>query len=473
MKAVGIDVSKGHSTVSVVDERKRVEVKPFTIHHTKTDFAELISFLNRLPDDTRVIMEHTGVYYRCVAETLSNAGFYVSVVNPVLINQYGNNTLRQVKTDRKDAKKIAKYAIDNWDELREFSPSGALRETLKTTARQFALCQKTLASHKNSLIALLEKVFPGANTFFTSITRPDGRQKWVDFLKEFWHNDCVASLSEKKFAEKYAKFCKKNGYVCRAGDSRAIHAQSLENIAVMPKDDMTKMIVLTAVNQIISTSKNVERLRAQMINIAKRLPEFPCVSGLYGVGETLAALLIAEIGDINRFHNKHSLVAFAGVDPDKNDSGKHVSVSGSISRSGNALLRKAAYQVAECHLKNAPHDEPVFQFLDKKRREGKHFYVYMTAACNKFLRIYYGRVKEYLQSLQSCSLASEPEAKAENLADSATAAQPTLALDKGDSSRYTAVPDGDGIAISCSPSPSPSAKNRKRDESFLSRVAAG
>ena len=45
-------------------------------------------------------------------------------------------------------------------------------------------------------------------------------------------------------------------------------------------------------------------------------------------------------------------------------------------------------------------DNAVFQFMDKKRFEGKHFYVYMTAAANKFLRIYYARVTEHLNSLQ-------------------------------------------------------------------------
>lgn len=54
----------------------------------------------------------------------------------------------------------------------------------------------------------------------------------------------------------------------------------------------------------------------------------------------------------------------------------------------------------DCLIKNMPHDDPVYRFMDKKRTEGKPYYVYMTAGANKFLRIYYGRVKEYLLSLQ-------------------------------------------------------------------------
>ena len=50
-------------------------------------------------------------------------------------------------------------------------------------------------------------------------------------------------------------------------------------------------------------------------------------------------------------------------------------------------------------IKRSPVNDPVYAFMDKKRSQGKPYYVYMTAGANKFLRIYYGRVKEYLASL--------------------------------------------------------------------------
>ena len=52
-------------------------------------------------------------------------------------------------------------------------------------------------------------------------------------------------------------------------------------------------------------------------------------------------------------------------------------------------------------LQNSPDDDPVYKFLEKKRSEGKPYYVYMTAGANKFLRIYYGKVKEYMRSLET------------------------------------------------------------------------
>jgi hypothetical protein len=219
----------------------------------------------------------------------------------------------------------------------------------------------------------------------------------------------VSSLSLAKFTEKFRKFCKANRYCFSESDVAKIHAIARENVTTLQKDDFTKMLVADAAKQVLQISIRVEKLRAEMINLAKQTPEFPAVIKLYGVGETLASKLIAEIQDPRRFADKWALVAYAGVDPGKDDSGKKIAKSGKISRSGDALLRKAAYQVVECHLLNSPADEPVYQFLDKKRSEGKNFYVYMTAACNKFLRIYYARVGEYLNSLETETTANVSE----------------------------------------------------------------
>ena len=94
------------------------------------------------------------------------------------------------------------------------------------------------------------------------------------------------------------------------------------------------------------------------------------------------------------------MTAFAGVDPGVNESGSYEQKSVPVSKRGSAQLRKALFQVMDCLIKTMPADDPVYLFMDKKRAEGKPYYVYMTAGINKFLRIYYGRVKEYLLSLQ-------------------------------------------------------------------------
>ena len=104
---------------------------------------------------------------------------------------------------------------------------------------------------------------------------------------------------------------------------------------------------------------------------------------------------MAEIGDITRFTHREAITAFAGVDPGVDDSGSRHRLSVPASKCGSARLRKALFQVMSVLIQKEP-DDPVYHLLDKKRSEGKPYNVYMTASANKFLRIYYGKVKAYL-----------------------------------------------------------------------------
>ena len=137
-------------------------------------------------------------------------------------------------------------------------------------------------------------------------------------------------------------------------------------------------------------------MKQEMFSLAKQLPEYETVIAIYGVGDISAAQLMAEIGDVRRFPNRNALVGFAGVDPIVDESGKDVSKCHPTTKRGSSHLRKTLFQVVSTYVKRSPADEPVYQFIQKKRSEGKPYYVYMTAAANKFLRIYYARVKECL-----------------------------------------------------------------------------
>lgn len=136
-----------------------------------------------------------------------------------------------------------------------------------------------------------------------------------------------------------------------------------------------------------------------MNETASKLPEYSIVMNMKGVGPSLGPQLKAEIGDVSRFTHKGAITAFAGVDPGVNESGTYEQRSVSTSKRGSADLRKTLFQVMDVLIKTMPQDDPVYQFLDKKRAQGKPYYVYMTAGANKFFRIYYGRVKEYLATL--------------------------------------------------------------------------
>lgn len=203
------------------------------------------------------------------------------------------------------------------------------------------------------------------------------------------------------FTDHYSNWCSRKGYNFSAAKAKRIYEVSKDLIAVFPKDDITKMIIHQAVNLLNSASKNVESLRAKMDETASKLPEYPVVMNMKGVGHTLGPQLIAEIGDVTRFEKRGSLTAFAGVDPNKNESGQYVQKSVRTSKKGSPNLRKTLFQIMDSLIQRAPAGDAVYDFMDKKRAQGKPYYVYMTAGANKFLRIYYGRVKEYLESLDA------------------------------------------------------------------------
>lgn len=401
MNAVGIDVSSRKSTVAVLRPFGEVVQIPFDVHHSAEDLTTLAQRLKSIEGETRIVMEHTGRYYEGIAKVLHEAGLFVSTVNPLLIKEYGNNSLRKVKTDKADAMKIARYALDNWAELRDYTPMDTIRYDLKTLNRQFQLASKQKTATANNLIALQEQSFPGIRKLFDSPVRSDGTQKWVDFTHDFWHADCVRGSSQNAFTERYRKWCKRNRYQFSMEKAAEVYALAQAAVVLVQKTSVTKTLVQEAANQLTAISRSVETYRTEMNKLASQLPEYPVVMQMYGVGESLGPQLMAEIGDVRRFQRKQSLVAFAGIDPAPNESGDYHSRSNKTTKRGSPYLRKTLFNIMTIHLQRAPLDEPVFQFLDKKRAEGKPYYVYMTAAGNKFLRRYYAKVMAYLATLEN------------------------------------------------------------------------
>ena len=399
MNAVGIDVSKGKSTVTIRRPGDVVLMPPRDIPHTKSAINELIKQIQSLDGETKACMEHTGRYYEPLAAWLSDAGIFVSAVNPVLIRDFADDSLRSPKTDKADSKKIARYTLDRWAKLKQYGSMDKTRNQLKTMNRQFSFFMAQKTAMKNNLIALLDQSYPGANDLFDSPARSDGSQKWVDFVYTYWHVDCVRGKSLSAFTEHYRKWCKHKGYNFSAEKAEKVYEASCDLIAVFPKDDNTKMLIRQAVAMLNTASETVENLRIKMDETASALPEYPVVMALNGVGSTLGPQLMAEIGDVTRFTHREALTAFAGVDPGKNDSGKHVQKSVRTSKKGSPHLRRTLFQIMDGLIKRSPIDDPVYVFMDKKRAQGKPYYVYMTAGANKFLRIYYGRVREYFASL--------------------------------------------------------------------------
>ena len=170
MNAVGIDVSKGKSTVVVLRPFGEVVASPYDVGHTESELKELARFLKSLPGETRVLMEYTGRYYEPIAQYLHEAGIFVSVVNAILAHDYNGNSIRKVKTDKIDAIKLDNMAIDRWLQLVEYVPEDEIRQTLKICNRQYNQYNKlkTMLKNKHNSYECRER-FLSRHSFYIQI----------------------------------------------------------------------------------------------------------------------------------------------------------------------------------------------------------------------------------------------------------------------------------------------------------------
>lgn len=143
---------------------------------------------------------------------------------------------------------------------------------------------------------------------------------------------------------------------------------------------------------------SLNTILTRMNEIAKSLPEYSTVRAMGRVGDVLAVKLIAEIGDIRRFHSAKALIAYAGIDPPPYESGQFVGTKRKITKRGSSTLRKVGYElmrVLKAH--GEPQDAVVYNYILKKETEGKSKKQAKIAGLNKFLHIYYARVMEVYQ----------------------------------------------------------------------------
>lgn len=273
MNAVGIDVSKGKSMVAIVQPFGVVVAEPFEVSHNAEELSELVERVKLLGGETRVVMEYTGTYYEPIANALHNAGIFVSVVNALVIDEYSTNRVRKVKTDKKDAYKIANYALNHWIELREYTPAEDIRKTLKIINRQYIQLNKILVMQKNSLIALLDSCFPNANTLFSSPRREsDGHEKWIDFILKFPHRENVSTLCPSAFKTKYKSWCKENHYNYSESKAAEIHACARAQTSSLPFLESTPSLSPNPPSCLTQLLKRLRRSKPKWASSRRNFP---------------------------------------------------------------------------------------------------------------------------------------------------------------------------------------------------------
>lgn len=398
MISVGIDVSKGKSTVCILKSGGEVVKPPFDIEHTADELDSLVCMINSFDEETRVVMEDTGHYHLPVASYLSSHGIFVCCVNALRMKKYCSQSIRRAKTDRIDAVRIASFGITYWSELTQAYDSPDTYDELRFLARQYYQIIAILVKAKVNLSNLLDQVMPRIDSIMQN---HKDNHKLTEFVSRYIHFQSILDMGEKKFTADYCKWAKKKGYRCNERKAAEIFALAHNGIPTLPNSQSVKIAVSEAVKLIHSTEESRNTILAQMQVLCKTLPEYSVVKDMNCIGDTLAPRIIAEIGDVRRFNNKHSLIAYAGIDAPPYQSGTFSASERKISKRGNKYLRKTGYEIMQSLIMYKPADDPVYTFIQKKRGEGKCGREAMIAGLNKFLRVYYGKVIELYSAIDS------------------------------------------------------------------------
>lgn len=389
---VGIDVSKGKSTVAILSIEGEVIEMPFDINHDVEDLEKLDTKLQEFSkEDLKIVLEQTGTYHLPILTYLLDKGYCVIAENALKIKKYLDRSLRKAKTDKKDSLKLAEYACDNWYKLKANFIEEEKYKELKFLSRQYFSLNSMKVQQKVDFSDLTDMLFPGYYQLLEECNFVVG----LKIFEKFSDPEIIRKKKIETFLNDVEKIAQKIGQK-RAGRNLAIKVYELakKSVPSCPSNSSTQLILNKRVVALINLIETTNEIITKMNEIAKSMDEYKEVRNMKGVGDRLAPLLIAEIGDIRRFKNAGSLIAYAGIDSPPYQSGKYEATNRHISKRGNKYLRKTGFEVMQSIKSFCRVDCEVYDYIVKKEAEGKCKKSAKIAGLNKFLRQYYGILKK-------------------------------------------------------------------------------
>lgn len=389
---VGVDISKGKSTVTIMSETKEVIEKTFEITHDKEGLKFLEEKIEKYPKSKiKIVMEATGVYHLPVAVYFKERGYVVVIENAYGVKKYLDRGIRKIKTDKIDSKKLAKYCIENWENLREMIVSSKIYEDLRILSRQHSSQISIQVKQKVDFSNMCDMIFPGYYQILTRTSFVMG----LEIFKEYNDPEEIKKISEEEFQRKVGEIIESMHKKRGAGKAIAhkIYVLAHKTYAPQKLNSSSKIVLINSIENLINTIKTTDLIITEMEKIARELPEFEEIMKIKGIGANLAARFIAEIGDIKRFENVRNIIAYAGLDAPPYQSGQYDLKSRHISKRGNKYLRRVGYEIVKSFKQQKSEKSRVYEYMMMKEKEGKKKKVVMIAGITKFIKIYYGTMK--------------------------------------------------------------------------------
>lgn len=395
---VGIDVSKGKSTVAILSIAGEVIEEPFEIKHDKYGMIKLEEKLKDISkEDLKIVMEQTGTYHLPVLGYLLDKGYFVDAENALKIKKYLDRELRKAKTDKKDSLKLAEYCCDNWYKLNKVRENDEAYDNLRFLSRQYINNINVQVKQKNNFSNLCDLLFP----VYYQMLDENNFILGLEIFKKYYHPEIVTNKKQSQFVDEIDKLAKKLGHK-GAGITLAnkIYLLAQTTISPRPNNEFAQLSAISCADALILTIKTTTTIITEMDKLARELPEYDVISEIPGCGKKLTSRVIAEIGDVRRFKNAGSIIAYAGLDAPPYQSGQFEATNRHISKRGNKYLRKTGYEVMKSIKSSCKSDNELKSYIIQKENEGKLKKVAKIAGLNKFLRMYYGIVKKKYKELK-------------------------------------------------------------------------
>ena len=378
---LAIDVAKGKSMITLISSCGEVLIDPYEVNHSINDFSNLLNRIKKLKlDNISVIMESTGIYHRPIERFFLENNFKVFVINPIYGKMKKRN-IRKTKTDKEDCFNLANLFFTNT--FKEYNRPEQLYLNLNALSRQYFALDELCVNIKNryrNLIYLCfpeyEEIFKG-NTIYSNIA--------LEFIEKYPHADIISNTR----IDKLQNFLKKHEFRRWKSKAALIKEMALKSYPSVNMNDELVSNLSQIARLVNEYQKDIDIIKYKITFLAKKSKYFKPINSIYGIGEFTASTIIAELGDINRFHNIKELTAYCGLDPSIKQSGKSINVHGPISKSGNKYMRKILFigclnivrLSSKCHIEN-----DIEIYYRKKRNEGKHHYAATIACTTKLLR---------------------------------------------------------------------------------------
>ena len=387
---VGIDVAKDKHDCFITNSDGEVLFKAFSISNNLNGFSDLYQKIASVMEDftkVKVGLEATGHYSYNLLGYLTDKGLPTYVINPLHTNLYRKSlSLRQTKTDKVDARTIASMLMSDVN-LKSYSDTSYHNEELKSLTRYRFNKVKERAQLKSSVSRLVCILFPELEKLVPTLHMASV----YALLSEFPSAKQIANAHLTRLTNLLSKASKG-----RYGKETAIMFREAARTSIgsnMPAKSLELKHTIRLIREITSEIDEIENeIKIIMDEIHSPILSIP------GINYRMGAMIIAEIGDFNRFDSPDKILAYAGFSPSTYQSGQLDGAYSHIEKRGSRYLRYALYNAAKyvCHW-----DSTFAEYLAKKRAEGKHYNVAISHAVKKLVRVIYHLEKTNQQYIKA------------------------------------------------------------------------